>query len=961
MSEHTSAIAHTSGHRLFTLGKGGRRVVRVQKGEINLFITSHKQGQEQPWRHFADIGNGGWIFDLGFERLPEHVEVFGTAQPDAQWDIVEIKDLPPTDIAEKLEAWEFSLLQAIMRIAEEEETDSTVFLQHGPVPAIKSAEILGIRHGLGWWDTRQAHEVIYLMKRPEEGTLLPLIPRLGVLLVADVSESEFLTSDAFVRRTDWPERLSQTQIYLSSVLERALGLQEARELRETASRKVLAQSREADAWGEIAGVLDTTPSAAQATMAGSIEPTHTAFQRVAAYMGIELPAASKPVEADSMLEGVALLTRQASIRWRQVLLTGRWYKHNHGAMIATLGSSQEAVALIPVGSRRYALIRNDGSSEKVTPALAAEIGLSAACLYRSLPSRKLKLKDIFSFALSGSVGDFTMVMAMVIVTGLLGVATPALSARIYDVIIPQSERGLMVQITLILISAALIGGLFELVRGIAMLRIENRADSQLQAAIWDRLLKLPSGFFRKFTAGDLADRAQGISEAHQVLATTGASVLFTLPVGLFNLLVMFYYSWPLALWGFGVALAGVALSVGLSVAQILIMRKQYAIRGELAGLVYQLISGVGKLRIANAEAFAFATWARVYAKQEKLSVKSGKWGVASQTFFSGFSLLTTGIIFGLVAHETMKPDSVAHTSFTTGSFLAFYSAFGALIGSLITASHSSLSLLQLFPILERTKPIFEAEPEITEARSHPGELAGEIEMTGVKFSYSEDTPPVLNGLSLKINPGEMVAVVGPSGCGKSTLLRLLLGFETPNAGSIFYDGKDLQTLDLREVRRQIGVVLQTSRLITGDIYRNIVGESNLTIEDAWEAAEMAGVAADIRAMPMQMFTMISEGGGGFSGGQKQRLAIARAFAHRPRLIFFDEATSALDNRTQAIVSESMENLLVTRIVIAHRLSTIVKADRIITMQDGRIVEEGTYEELMAREGYFHSLAKRQLA
>jgi len=961
MTENTTASQNTTAHRLFTLGEAGRRVLRVQSGIVNLFIAARKENQEQPWRHLLDVTEGQWIFDYGFETLPEDLEIFGTAQPGTQWDISTAEALPLDEVVGKLEDWETSLLHAIARISEEDEAEITGYIQPGPVPALQSADVIGLRQGFAWWQTAEVDQVLYLLRKPETGTLLPLIPRLGVLVIGAIKESVALTTLEFITRPDWQEKLAFTQANFAQILIRSISQQESRELRETAERKALSLAREGDAWSEISSVLHSAPTIAPTTLPGSIESTHNAFQRVAGHMGIELPAMTQAVEADSMLEGVALLTRQASIRWRQVLLTGKWYRHNHGPLIATVGSSQEAVALIPSGSRRYDLIRNNGTVEKVTPALAAEIAPSAACLYRSLPSRKLKLRDIFRFALDGSVGDFSMVLTMVIVTGLLGIATPALSARIYDVIIPQSERGLMVQITLILISAALISGVFELVRAIAMLRIENRADSRLQAAIWDRLLKLPSGFFRKFTAGDLADRAQGISEAHQVLATAGASVLFTLPVGLFNLLVMFYYSPQLALSGLGVALVGVALSVGLSVAQILIMRKQYSIRGELAGLVYQLISGVGKLRIANAESFAFATWARVYARQEKLSMKSGKWGVASQTFFSGFSLLTTAIIFGLVAYEALKPQGSAHTAFTTGTFLAFYSAFGALIASLISASHSSLSLLQLFPILERTQPIFEAEPEVTEARAHPGELNGEIELTGVRFSYSEDSPPVINGLSLKINPGEMVAVVGPSGCGKSTLLRLLLGFETPNAGSIFYDGKDLQTLDLREVRRQVGVVLQASRLITGDIYRNIVGESNLTLEDAWDAADMAGVAADIRAMPMQMFTMISEGGGGFSGGQKQRLAIARAFAHRPRLIFFDEATSALDNRTQAIVSESMENLQVTRIVIAHRLSTIVKANRIIVMNEGRIVEQGTYDELMVREGYFHSLAKRQIA
>jgi ATP-binding cassette subfamily C protein len=263
--------------------------------------------------------------------------------------------------------------------------------------------------------------------------------------------------------------------------------------------------------------------------------------------------------------------------------------------------------------------------------------------------------------------------------------------------------------------------------------------------------------------------------------------------------------------------------------------------------------------------------------------------------------------------------------------------------------------------MERTRPIFDAEPEITQDRASPGVLGGGIEMANIRFRYAEDVPPILENFSLRIEPGEFVALVGPSGSGKSTILRLLLGFENPESGTVFFDGKDLQTLDLREARRQIGVVLQSNSLIPGDIFRNIVGESSLTLDDAWRAAEMAGLADDIRAMPMQMHTVISEGGAGFSGGQKQRLAIARALAHSPRLLFFDEATSALDNRTQAIVTASLEKLNATRLVIAHRLSTIIQADRIVVLRNGRVVEDGTYEKLMAERGFFHELASRQLA
>lgn len=725
------------------------------------------------------------------------------------------------------------------------------------------------------------------------------------------------------------------------------------------------------AWKGIASVLDSgTPPPESASASSGHAATRLAFQRVARAMSIvpheppDIPASHDPLFV------LADLARASSVRWRKVTLTHDWHRRDNGPLIGFLAANNAAVALLPVSPRKYRLHHEDGTSQAVTPAIAAQLHPTAVCLYRTLPNRRLHLRDILQFTFSGHVGDFWLIAAMVIVTGVLGLASPALTGRIFDVIVPQAERGLMMQIGAALLTAALVKAMFELTRGLALLRVETRADFRLQAAVWDRLVKLPADFFRKYTAGDLANRAQGITEVHQIFSSVGTTLIFTLPTGLFNLIVMFYHSWQLALVGFGLALLGTLVTIFFSAKQILILREQYEIRGRLAGTVLQLINGVAKFRIAAAESFAFATWAKPYADQERLSMRAGGWSVASQTFLAGFSLLCSCIIFGVVAWRMgfLTADGNPPTAlpgaaqpFTTGAFLSFNAAFGALVMSLITAGQSSLNALQILPLLERTKPIFDALPESSEGRAHPGTLGGEIELSNVRFSYGRDLPAVLDGLSLKIQAGQMVAIVGPSGCGKSTILRLLLGFESPETGSVFYDGRDLTTLDLHEVRRQIGTVMQDTRLVTGDIYRNIVGESNLTIDDAWQAAEMSGLADDIRAMPMQMHTIVSEGGGGFSGGQRQRLAIARAFVRKPKLLFFDEATSALDNRTQATVTSSLEKFRSTRIIIAHRLSTIAKADRILVIADGRVAEDGTYDELMAAKGRFHALAQRQLA
>ncbi len=959
MSTTDAPLITRAGHA-FVLGKRGPRALRSTEREINLFLLKDdpaSRAGDQPLRHLLTIPAGTWLFDVGFETLGGKIEIQGDHDETAL-ESLPLDAFPPALLPAAVKEWTLTLAGALLLLSEGEE-EVTHPAKPGNLPPLPKGTVLGIRGGVGWW-LPPGGGVTYLRETPPHGSYLALISRLGVELQTSLPASRLLSSEELLALPDGLAHLSTALRTLAEGLERFLRHREIREQRRALHRQQLGAQVEAGAWTTLSELLLTRSGPVHPPGFGS-DAVEAAYLRVAAAMGIErgAPVAQDP-KAPPLLQ-VAELARADAVRWRQIVLKDRWFEERGLPMIGVLSETKACVALLNTRSGHYRMIHADGRSERLTEESAQQLEPLALTLYRSLPARKLTLRDILAFALYGSGRDGVMIGAMIILTGLLGLATPALSARIYDVIIPQSEHGLMTQITLILLVAALTNASFGLVRTIALMRIENRAENQLQAAVWDRLLKLPSGFFRHYTAGDLANRVQGVSDAHQILSSTGVTLLFTLPVGLFNLVVMFYHSVPLAFWGLGLAIAGALLVVAFNVVEVLLLRRQYAVRGRLAGLVVQLINGVAKFRLAHAEAFAFATWARQYSEQEELSLRVGRWNALSQTVFAGFSLTVTAILFGLVGWKQLSGGAMAEHGFSTGAFLAFHAAFGALIGSLISVAQQSAGLLSLFPLLERIRPILTSEPEVSESRAHPGELQGEIEVSNLHFAYGEEAPPVLQGLSLKIKPGEMVAIVGPSGCGKSTLLRLLLGFENPASGSIFYDGKDLASLNLQAVRRQVGVVLQSAQLFSGDLFRNIVGESNLPVEAAWEAAEMAGLADDIRAMPMQMYTVISEGGGGFSGGQRQRLAIARAFVNKPRLLFFDEATSALDNRTQSIVTESMERLQVTRIVIAHRLSTIVSANRIIVLHEGKVAEEGSYDELLALKGRFYELAKHQLA
>jgi ATP-binding cassette subfamily C protein len=460
-------------------------------------------------------------------------------------------------------------------------------------------------------------------------------------------------------------------------------------------------------------------------------------------------------------------------------------------------------------------------------------------------------------------------------------------------------------------------------------------------------------FFRQFAAGDLTARAMGIDTIRQVLTGSVIASLLAGLFSLFNLGLLFAYDAGLAVLATILVLIAVGATAAASTVQLRYERPLSALQASIAGTVLQLISGIAKLRVAGAEGRAYAVWAAKFTAQRKLAYQAQTTQNRLEAFNAAFPIVASIAIFAVVALRSAPLQS-------TGIFLAFIAAFGGLLAAALEMSLGVLSILRIVPLFEQAQPILQALPEVDQGKASPGELRGAIDVSHVSFRYGMDGPLLLHDISMRIEAGEFVAIVGPSGSGKSTLLRLLLGFETPEIGAIRYDNRNLAELDLEAVRRQIGVVLQNGKLMPGDIYTNIVGSSLLTIDDAWDAATLAGLANDIRQMPMGMHTVISEAGSTFSGGQRQRLMIARALVAKPRILLFDEATSALDNRTQALVSTSLERLEATRIVIAHRLSTIINADRIYVVEAGRIVQQGTYAELVDQGGPFGELIRRQM-
>ena len=648
----------------------------------------------------------------------------------------------------------------------------------------------------------------------------------------------------------------------------------------------------------------------------------------------------------------------SNVRYRQVALKEEWWTTDNGPLLATVGDSKEWVAVLPVKNKRYEVLDpTSGESTALSEDLARTLGAFAYSFYRPFPNKVLKPLDVLWFGAFGMQRDIAWIIGLSVLAGLLGMMTPIASGKLIDSIIPSADVPAIWQMVGALFAAAVASTMFEIARSIGVLRLESKMDNVVQSAVWDRVLKLPVPFFRLYAAGDLAMRINGINTIRHALSGTTVHTLLSSVFSVFNFFLLFYYSVKLA--GVASVLVLVAVLVTLVVGYLKLRyeRQLAEAMGKLSGVTFQYLSGITKLRVASAESRAFSNWADLFTHYRRLSFNTQHLGNIEHTFFSGYQLIITAALFAAIGMFLFKDESAR---MSTGDFIAFNAAFGVFFGGVIGLAETALSLLNLVPVYERAKPILQTLPEISEAKVHPGELQGGIEVVKLGFQYGEGAQ-ILKDVSFSIRPGGYIALVGPSGSGKSTLFRLLLGFEKPTTGTIYYDNQDIGDLDLNALRRQLGVVLQNGQLMPGDIYTNIVGAANLSVDQAWEAARMVGLDEDINQMPMGMHTVISEGASTLSGGQRQRILIARSIVHRPRVLFFDEATSALDNRTQGIVTKSLDQLKSTRIVIAHRLSTVINADRILVLVDGRIAQDGNYKSLIDVPGPFQDLAKRQIA
>ena len=699
-----------------------------------------------------------------------------------------------------------------------------------------------------------------------------------------------------------------------------------------------------------ATIISIAESAEEAPVQGS--NTYRVIAQGCKAAGIEVASEARILSCCGAKMAVPDVARISNFTCREVVLEQKWYRQECGVLLGTLDDA--LVALYRKKGKSYVLY--DGEKEvPITAEIAEKISPKAHSIGRALPRTRLTGKDLLRFCKKSIPKKSIVALALLGLAGtLIGILLPTLNQKIYDEYIALGDFGMVIQLCVLIGSFMLGNVFFSMVKKLTEYGVSCHVNYDLQNAVYWRIFQLPESFFRSYDSGDLAQRLgqAGSSGAQVVSQITGAG--FGMVFSLFYLWRMIKYSGNLTVWALIMSLVFALLSYFLETRSLRYETLQADTSGKAVAKLYQYLGGVDKIRMAGAEERAILEYLIPFTQEQKYEIQGKRITAVSEVLSDVSTYLFSMILYFVIIKKNQD--------ISVGNFMAFNSAFGTFSSALMQLISGCMTIFRLKPIYTRLKPIFDTQPEDDEQKQIVQSLSGSIELEHVSFGYSPEAGNVLNDISLQIHPGEYVAIVGPSGCGKSTLLKLLLGFETPTQGKIRYDGKSLSGLDAHSLRRNLGVVLQDGKLIAGSIYDNItITCPNPTMKAVNEVIEAVGLKADIDQMPMGVQTVLSESGNTISGGQQQRILIARAIMNKPQILFFDEATSALDNLTQAKVCQSLDDMHVTRVVIAHRLSTIQNCDRILVFNNGQIQEEGNFESLMAQKGLFYNMAKRQIA
>ncbi|MFI6629532.1 NHLP bacteriocin export ABC transporter permease/ATPase subunit [Nonomuraea fuscirosea] len=955
-----------SADNLFVVS-GVREVLLVERGEVDLFAVRLENGRPVGrWNYLCRVREGTLL--PGAPRGPRH-GIVGRPVPGSvvsRVPLARLRELAGTGRSATMSTADYGLaVKQLVRGLEAGMVSLATALRDGLPPrefvplASDTVTVLGQHRaarsvdGVRWLSVEEG-----AVEMPDgvagvltAGAELSVTERDWVVATTPTRLRSKSTWQLLADETLWSRWVEHAIRFLYTV-DRRVERQRARELRSLERRKEQESATTVAARRSFDTLVRDTEAKVRLADVTADPPALAAARLVASHGGFTVTA--PPPGSNREVDPLQAIALASGVRTRSVRLDDGWWKRDIGPMVGYLRDDETPVALLPIGSRYVLAQPGQSRVTPVTRAVAATLSNKAEVLYEPLPREVRTVAGLLRFGLARNGHDLWVLASLGTIVAVIGLLVPAMTGLVLGTFVARAERDLIVQGAALVIGGAFVAGALSIVQNVAALRIEGRASARVQAGAWTRLLSLPVTFFGRYSTGELGTTVLGVSAAQELLSGVMTTATLGLFGGLANLALVYVYDVRLALLATLLVLAGVLVCAVAGFFEVRLQRRLYEQEQRLSSRVFQLLSAVPKLRVAAAEDQAFAVWTRDFTRTRATSAKARRLQNLVTTFNAGFPLVCSCVIFAVAAGPMRGELPIA-------AFLAFFTAFSLLIASVLQFTGAAITAMSIVPMLEKLAPVLSVEPEDDAGKADPGDLSGRITLSKVSFRYGADGPRALSEIDLSIEPGEFVAIVGPTGSGKSTVLRLLLGFEQPDSGSVMYDGQDLGELDLGAVRRQCGVVLQNGALLAGDIRQNIVGSTSHTIDDAWEAAAMAGIDGDITAMPMGMHTVLSEGTHTLSGGQRQRIMIARALVSRPRIVFFDEATSALDNPAQNVIAESTRRLNATRVVIAHRLSTIRDADKILVLDGGRVVQQGTYDELLGDEhGLFARLARRQI-
>jgi ATP-binding cassette subfamily B protein len=488
-------------------------------------------------------------------------------------------------------------------------------------------------------------------------------------------------------------------------------------------------------------------------------------------------------------------------------------------------------------------------------------------------------------------------------------------------------------------------------------------DFAMMSQFFRHTMSLPFSFFAKRKTGDIFARFQENQTIRAFLTESTVTTALNLLMVFIYFAIMFFYNVKMTLTLIAFVIPIIALTVIATPKIKGYAREVFAASTDSKAFLMEALSGIETIKGMGIERPVRLRWEKKYAKALEVQYRAHAFNILVGFGSQLLNAATTIAILWVGANLVLAREM------TIGQLIAFNAFMGSVLGPLMGLVGLWSMLNDAGVAMERLGDVLDIEPEQKpeqlQSRVMLPDLQGEISLNGVYFRYGDgDAPYVLENISFDIKPGELVAIVGRSGSGKTTLAKLLVGFYAPTDGKMSVDGYDLNVIDKNYYRAQIGYVMQTNLLFSGTIAENIAsGDETPDRRRIEEVAKMADAHAFISKMPLGYEQVVGERGIGLSGGQIQRLCIARALYHDPRLLVFDEATSALDTQSESNILGNMHDILKgrTAVIIAHRLSTIMRADKILVLYEGAIVEQGRHEELVNRKGMYYQLVQKQLS